>query len=116
MRLIPAEAGKFRQGQVYVAGDNIQFMHLDRFEDGLWVDDSGGIAEEDLVNHRWYLIDPSDDPSPEPKRDEFWEKCYLAVLTSLSANPDLTEWTAENIAESAAQQADACVAERKARS
>ena len=116
MRLIPAEAGKFRQGQVYVAGTNIEFMHLARFENGVWLDGNGGeINEDNLVGFGWYLLDPSDDPAPvapEPKRDEFWEKCYLAALTGFcaSANENVP---AAMIEKWSREQADACVAERK---
>lgn len=115
MRLIPAEAVEFRQGQVYVAGTNFEFMRLDRFENGVWTDDDGGeITEANLIGFGWYLIDPSDDPAPvapEPKRDEFWEKCFLAALTGLCAGDD--HELASSIALAARNVADACVAERK---
>lgn len=114
MRLIPARAGNFRQGQVYVklgrSGELI-VHHLNRRNpDGLWFDhvDAGFLSEGDLVAYGWYLIDPSKEPAtPEP--DEFWEKCYLAALTSL-VSPSMPSEIAARLARI---QADACVAQRK---
>lgn len=118
MRLVPAEAGKFRQGQVYVrpAGRVVVIHSLDeQVSPGKWQDrrDKVSVYEKQLVSDGWYLIDPSDDPAPvapEPKRDEFWEKCFLAALLGFSVNPSNT---GVGFAKIAALQADACVAERK---
>ena len=76
MRLIPAKAGEFRQGQVYVRFGRVNRLdthHLTENDHGRWLDEHDGVSmTEDALLDGWYLLDPSDDPEPvaqEPKRE-----------------------------------------------
>lgn len=85
MRLIPARAGNFRQGQLYIKLDKSGELATHRLNrrnpSGLWFDhvDACFLSEDDLVSDGWYLVGSSEDPAT-PERDEFWEKCYMAAL------------------------------------